>query len=150
MRTRHDDKLHGLATLPLGVGSSRADLTALGRLCDVVRVEEGTVLQAEGGSARFCWSIVRGAASISRHDHPQAVATSGAWLLDGLSTAPDGAMTTVVAMTDLDVVVFGRREIRGAVHSVPSLARAVRSAQARPRPWMRREPGPSLDQRVVT
>ena len=128
MQSRIDDKLRGLATLPLGARSSRDELTRLGRLCDVVHVEEGAVLQAEGSSARFCWSIVRGEVALSRHDRPLAIASSGAWLLDGMSGAtPDGAATTIVAMTDLDLVVFGRRELQGALDSIPSLARAMRA-----------------------
>ena len=131
MHGRRDEKLRGLATLPLGAGSSHDELIRLGRACDVVHVEEGAVLQTEGAAANFCWSIVRGAVTMLRHDHPLAVASSGAWLLDGMSGAsPQGAATTIVAMTDLDLVVFGRREIRGALDSIPSLARAVRHAPA--------------------
>jgi CRP-like cAMP-binding protein len=132
MRSRVDEKLQGLATLPLGEGTSRDELTRLGRLCDVVRVEEGTVLQTEGSSARYCWSIVRGAVAMSREDHPLAVASSGAWLLDGMSpSSPDGAAATIVAITDLELVVFGRREIQGAVDTIPSLARGLRLVAGR-------------------
>ena len=132
MQRRVDDKLRGLATLPLAAGSARDELTALGRLCDVVRVEEGAVLQREGASVSFCWSIVRGEVAMSRQDHPLAMASSGAWLLDGISGARrEGAATTIVAMTDLEVVVFGRREMQGALASVPSLTRAVKRASGR-------------------
>ena len=126
MQRTLDQKLRALASLPLGDGPSHDELLTLGRLCDVVRVEEGAVLQREGSTARFCWSVLQGAAALSRQDQPVAVASSGAWLLDGLATGGrDGAATTIVAMTDLDLLVFGRREMWGAVESIPTLRRAL-------------------------
>jgi hypothetical protein len=82
------------------------------------------VIQREGSPARWRYWITGGSAVISHHDEPLAVCRAGSWLPAGRTQVT----TTIEAIDDLELLVFGRREYEAACASVPEFARLTARA----------------------
>jgi hypothetical protein len=121
MQTRPDKKLERLAAAGLCSADSSA-LLGLGRLGDIANIADGTVLAREGGHEPWSYFVLDGAALLSAHSTPVAVAGPGAWLLGHV---PGGAVrdasVSIVAGSDLEVLAFRPRDLAAAVSLVPEL-----------------------------
>ena len=128
MGVRVDQKLNRMSMGGIADGATARELLRLGRACDLLRVPAGTVLQHEHERSQWCWAIVDGVATMSRDGRAVAVAAPGTWVLDGLSS-DRSAVTTMMTASDVELVVFGRREMLCALEEIPALARAVSCGQ---------------------
>lgn len=119
-----------LAQVPLFSSMSKRDLQKVARASDEITAPAGKVLVEEGNRGREAFVILDGRAEVRRNDRKIATLGPGDHfgelaLLDG------GARTaTVVAETDLQLLVIAQREFLGVLDEVPGLAHKVMASLA--------------------
>jgi CRP/FNR family transcriptional regulator, cyclic AMP receptor protein len=127
-RRRHDRKLAWLEqALPLP-DLSRRELDALGAAADRANVRPGTVIARQGEIGREAFLVVDGEVEIIRDGVP--VARLGAGEIVGeLALLGEWYRTAdIVAVTDVEVVVFDVRSFGTALQASPGLRRHVDAA----------------------
>jgi CRP-like cAMP-binding protein len=127
---RHDAFISHLEQVPMFAACSRKDLQLVARRAEDVRVPAGKTLISEGETGHEFFVILSGKAKVMRHG--RKIATIGPGDAFGelalLEKAPRNA--TVVAETDMDLVVLGQREFAGIVDEVPGFARKMLTGMA--------------------
>jgi len=111
-----------LPDLELFDGCSPRELRALTRMCTSVGVRAGRVLCRQGEIAEECFVIVDGHADVLIDGTP--VASVGAGEIVGelaLLSHNAGRTATVVATTDMQLLVFNRREFAAFMSGAPSV-----------------------------
>jgi CRP-like cAMP-binding protein len=128
---RHDAFIDHLQQVPLFAACSRKDLQLVARRAENVKVSAGKALISEGETGHEFFVILEGSARVSRRG--RKVATLGPGDAFGelalLEKAPRNA--TVVAETDMELVVLGQREFAGIVDEVPGFARKMLAGMAK-------------------
>jgi len=129
MRTR-DIYLDHLAQVPLFSTCSRKDLQKLGKASDEIEVKQGKVLVEEGKPGHEFFLIEDGTATVRRNNRKVATLGRGQFFgeLSLLDRGPRSA--TVVADTDMTLVVLGQREFLGVIDEVPAMAHKLLAALA--------------------
>lgn len=120
-----------LADVPLFAALSKKDLALVAKRAEDVRVPPGRVLVVEGSQGHEFFVILEGIARVERHG--RRVATLGPGDSFGelalLERAPRNA--SIIAETDMELVVLGQREFAGLIDEVPGFARKLLAAMAR-------------------
>lgn len=117
-----DTYLDHLAEVPLFAAASRKDLQKVARASDEVDVKAGRVLVDQGRPGHEFFLILEGTASVRRNNRKVAELGPGQYFGE-LSLLDRGPRTaTVVADTDMKVLVLGQREFLGVLDDVPGLA----------------------------
>jgi CRP/FNR family cyclic AMP-dependent transcriptional regulator len=129
MRTR-DIYLDHLSQVPLFSTCSRKDLQKLGKASDEIEVKEGKVLVEEGKPGHEFFLIEDGTAEVRRKNRKVATLGRGQFFgeLSLLDRGPRSA--TVIADTDMTLVVLGQREFLGVIDEVPAMAHKLLAALA--------------------
>jgi CRP-like cAMP-binding protein len=117
-----DTYLDKFAEVPLFSAASRKDLQKIARASDEVEVKAGRVLVDQGRPGHEFFLILEGTASVRRNNRKVAELGEGMYFGE-LSLLDRGPRTaTVVADTDMKVLVLGQREFLGVLDDVPGLA----------------------------
>ena len=129
MRTR-DIYLDHRAQVPLFSTCSRKDLQKLGKASDEIEVKQGKVLVEEGKPGHEFFLIEDGTAEVRRNNRKVATLARGQFFgeLSLLDRGPRSA--TVIANTDMTLVVLGQREFLGVIDEVPAMAHKLLAALA--------------------
>ena len=110
---------------------SRKDLQLVARRAEDVRVPAGKVLVTEGETGHEFFVILDGTAKVTRQG--RRIATLGPGQAFGelalLDKAPRNA--TVVAESDVELVVLGQREFAGIIDEVPGFSRKLLAGMAK-------------------
>ena len=111
-----------LAGIPIFSECTRKELKAISRLVTPVSISEGKVLVREGEPGREFMIIVEGTATVRRNGRKVATLGPGNWFgeLSLIDNEPRSA--TVVAVTDMKLLVLGQAEFGGLLETVPSMA----------------------------
>ena len=119
---RKDEKLDQLGRMWLFSACSKRDLQVIGRASDEVDVPAGNVLTEEGRQGHEFYLILDGQAAVRRNGKKVAMLGPGQYFgeLSLLDKGPRSA--TVVADTDMRLLVLGQREFNGTLDEVPGLA----------------------------
>jgi CRP/FNR family transcriptional regulator, cyclic AMP receptor protein len=114
-----------LADIWLFASCSGRDLRHIRQSLDEVAVSAGRVLCQEGSVGREFFLIVDGQASVRRKERKVATLGPGSYFgeLALLDRQPRSA--SIVADTDMDLLVLEQRAFIGVLDSVPSLARKL-------------------------
>lgn len=125
MFTKTDHKLSRLQDVPLFRRCDRREIETIGRLGDLLAVEEGQVLIEEGRAGNEAFVIIDGSVSVSRDG--VVVTTLGPGDVVGEVAALDrGRRTaTVTAITPVEVLVFDPRSFASLLHEVPGITRLL-------------------------
>jgi CRP/FNR family transcriptional regulator, cyclic AMP receptor protein len=117
-----DTYLDHLADVPLFSAASRKDLQRIARASDEIDVKAGRVLVEQGRLGHEFFLILDGKASVRRNNRKIAELGAGQYFgeLSLLDKGPRDA--TVVADTDMKLLVLGQREFLGVLDDVPSLS----------------------------
>jgi CRP/FNR family cyclic AMP-dependent transcriptional regulator len=128
---RRDVFIDHLQQVSLFAACSRKDLQLVARRAEEVHVSAGKTLVTEGETGHEFFVILSGTARVSRHGRKIATLGPGAAFgeLALLEKAPRNA--TVVAETDMELVVLGQREFAGIVDEVPGFARKMLAGMAK-------------------
>ena len=112
----------GAHRVPLFRTFSTKELAAIGRVANEMDVEAGRVLCEQGDEGHEFFLIVDGEASVRRNGTMIATLGPGQYFgeLALLTLRPRNA--TVTAITDMTLLVLGRREFRGVIDAIPSVA----------------------------
>ncbi len=128
---RRDAFIDHLQQVPLFAACSRKDLQLVARRAEDVRVAAGKALISEGETGHEFFVILEGTAKVSRQG--RKIATLGAGDAFGelalLEKAPRNS--TIVAETDMELVVLGQREFAGLIDEVPGFARKLLAGMAK-------------------
>jgi CRP-like cAMP-binding protein len=120
-----DAYLQHLGAVPLFAACSRKELQTIARASDELTIPAGTALVEQGQPGRECFVIVSGTATVKRGGRKVATLGPGQYVGE-LALLDKGPRTaTVVADTDLDVLVLGPREFSAVLDDVPALARKM-------------------------
>ena len=127
---RHDAFVDHLKQVPLFAACSRKDLQLVARRAEDVRVAAGTTIVNEGDDGHEFFVILDGTARVSRQGRKIATLGPGSGFgeLALLENAPRNA--TIVADTDIELVVLGQREFAGLLDEVPGFARKMLAGTA--------------------
>ena len=127
---RRDAFIEHLQQVPLFAACTRKDLQHVARRAEDIQVPAGKALVSEGETGHEFFVIVDGKARVTRQG--RKVATLGAGDAFGelalLEKAPRNA--TVIADTDMELVVLGQREFAGLIDEVPGFARKLLAGMA--------------------
>lgn len=117
-----DTYLDHLAEVPLFSAATRKDLQRIARASDEVDVSAGRVLVEQGRLGHEFFLILDGTASVRRDNRKVATLEAGQYFGE-LSLLDKGPRTaTVVADTDMKLLVLGQREFLAVLDDVPGLA----------------------------
>lgn len=127
---RKDSKLEHLSRVPLFSALNQAELRTVGRLSDVVHYPEGKVICEEGSTGREFFLVIDGKAAVKKGKRTVATVGPGSYFgeLSILDGAPRSA--TVVASSDMNLLVLEQREFGGVIRELPALAAKLLSAMA--------------------
>ena len=122
--------LDDLARVPLFAACSKKELQTIARASDDVRVQKGKMLVEEGRAGHEFFLILEGKASVKRGKKKIADLGPGQYFgeMALLDRGPRSA--TVVADTDMDVLVLGQREFAGVIDEVPTMAHKLLTTMA--------------------
>jgi CRP-like cAMP-binding protein len=113
--------LDHLASVPLFSACSRKELQAVAKATDEVTIPAGKVLCEQGSIGREAFVLVDGTAEVRRNK--KKVASIGPGTCVGeLALLDHGPRTaSVIASTDMTVLVIGVREFAGIIDEIPSI-----------------------------
>jgi CRP/FNR family transcriptional regulator, cyclic AMP receptor protein len=113
--------LDHLASVPLFSACSRKELQAVARASDEVTIPPGKTLCEQGSIGREAFVIVNGTAEVRRNKKKVAALGPGTCVGE-LALLDHGPRTaSVIATSDLTVLVIGVREFAGIVDEIPSI-----------------------------
>jgi CRP-like cAMP-binding protein len=122
--------LEHLAKVPLFSSCSTRDLQKIAKAGDEVVMPAGSVIVDQGQTGREAFVILDGTALVKRNNKKVAVLGSGA-VVGELSLLDHGPRTaTVVAETDVSLLVIGQRQFLGVIDEVPALSHKLMATLA--------------------
>ena len=123
--------LDHLAEVPLFSACSKKDLQRIAKASDEINVQAGRVLVEQGRPGHEFFLIIDGTATVRRNDRKVATLGEGEYFgeLSLLDRGPRSA--SVVADTDMTVLVLGQREFSGVLDDVPEMAHKLLGSMAR-------------------
>jgi CRP/FNR family transcriptional regulator, cyclic AMP receptor protein len=129
-RLGKDNKLDHLAQVRLFSACNKKELALIGKASDEIAVPAGKVLCEQGKPGFEFYLILDGTATVRRNNKKVATLSNGQYFgeLSLLTRFPRNA--TVVADTEMELLVLGQREFSGLLDEVPGMAHKVLSAMA--------------------
>ena len=128
---RETDYIQHLGEVALFSACSRKELQLIAKRSTPTSVAAGKTLTSEGSAGREFFVIDSGTAVVKRNGRKVATLGPGQWFgeLSLLDNAPRNA--TVVAESDMEVLVLTRPEFTGVLDEVPGLSRKLLTGLAR-------------------
>ena len=119
-----------LANVPLFSALSKRDLQRVAKASDEVPIEAGRTLVEQGRTGHEFFLILEGEAVIRRNNRKVATLGPGEYFgeLAILDRGPRSA--SVIANTDMRVLVLGQREFVGVLDSIPGMASKLLTTMA--------------------
>lgn len=119
-----------LANVPLFSALSKRDLQRVAKATDEVSIEAGRVLVEQGRTGQEFFLILEGEAVVRRNNRKVATLGPGQYFgeLAILDRGPRSA--SVVANTDMRLLVLGQRDFVGVLDSIPGMASKLLSTMA--------------------
>ena len=119
-----------LANVPLFSALSKRDLQRVAKASDEVAIEAGRTLVEQGRTGHEFFLILDGEAVVRRNNRKVATLGPGQYFgeLAILDRGPRSA--SVIANTDMRVLVLGQREFVGVLDSIPGMASKLLTTMA--------------------
>ena len=119
-----------LANVPLFSALSKRDLQRVAKASDEVAIEAGRTLVEQGRTGHEFFLILEGEAVVRRNNRKVATLGPGEYFgeLAILDRGPRSA--SVVANTDMRVLVLGQREFVGVLDSIPGMSSKLLTTMA--------------------
>jgi CRP-like cAMP-binding protein len=130
VRLSRQTKVDLLKRIPLFAGCSRAELEAVSRVADELRVPAGRVLMRQGMPGRELVVVVEGEVTVERDGATIAVRQAGDFLGELALVTGRPRTATVTAATDLRTLVLDRISFDRLLRDVPTIAVKVMKAVA--------------------
>jgi CRP/FNR family transcriptional regulator, cyclic AMP receptor protein len=125
-----DGKLQHLAQVRLFSALNKKEISLIGRASDEIGASAGKVIVSEGSTGHEFYLILDGQAAVRRNGRRVAMLGPGQYFgeLSLLDRAPRNA--TVIADTDVTLLVIGQREFDAVLETVPGLCHKLLQAMA--------------------
>ena len=119
-----------LQSVPWFVDCTEEQLSEMARIAERLRIQAGEVIFREGRLGRELFVILEGTATVTREGHVVNILHAGDYFgeLAAIEAVPRSA--TVLATTDLDVLIVGPREFE-LMMDVPGFRNALLSGMSR-------------------
>lgn len=119
-----------LANVPLFSSLSKKDLQRVAKASEEVRIEAGRTLVEQGRTGHEFFLILDGTAVVRRNNRKVTELGPGQYFgeLAILDRGPRSA--SVIANTDMSVLVLGQREFIGVLDSIPGMAYKILKVMA--------------------
>jgi CRP/FNR family transcriptional regulator, cyclic AMP receptor protein len=130
VRLSRQSKVDLLKRIPLFAGCSRAELEAVSRVADELRIPAGRVLMRQGAPGRELVVLVEGEVTVERDGATIAVRRDGDHVGELALVIGRPRTATVTATTDLRVLVLDRTSFERLLQAVTSIAVKVVKAVA--------------------
>lgn len=119
-----------LANVPLFSSLSKKDLQRVAKASDEVTIEAGRTLVEQGRTGHEFFLILDGTAAVRRNNRKVTDLGPGQYFgeLSILDRGPRSA--SVVASTEMKVLVLGQREFVGVLDSIPGMAYKILTVMA--------------------
>ncbi|MSO38335.1 MAG: cyclic nucleotide-binding domain-containing protein [Acidimicrobiia bacterium] len=127
---RNDAFLNHLAAVPMFSALSRKELVLLGKRAEDLEVDPGRVLVTEGATGSEFFVIVSGTAKVTRRGRKVATVGPGDAFGELALLVPAPRNATVVAVTQMEVLVIGQREFRALLEEAPGFSRKLLTGMA--------------------
>jgi CRP/FNR family transcriptional regulator, cyclic AMP receptor protein len=126
-----DKKIQHLADTWLFSGCSQKELRQISQACDQVEVKAGKELISQGTLGREMFVVSSGEATVKRNGRKIATVGTGGYFgeLSLLSSLPRNS--TIVAETDMSLLVLGAREFGALLDEVPTIAHKLLATMAK-------------------
>jgi CRP/FNR family transcriptional regulator, cyclic AMP receptor protein len=120
-----DEYLEHLGAVPLFSGCTKAQLQEIARVADELTVPAGTVLARQGYTGSELFVIVDGTVTVTRDGKEVASVGRGGFVgeLAVLARVPRNA--TIIAASDLDVLVLTPLGLSQLLDDIPGLAKQL-------------------------
>lgn len=125
-----NEKIERIAVIPVFAACDNKSLQAVAGIADEAVAEAGTILIAQGSQLRHVYVVESGLATVSIDGEAVGTVEPGEVLgeLSMFDRAP--AAATIVAMTDMAVLVIPFAQFEATVRSNPDLAMAMMKTMA--------------------
>lgn len=127
---RRSQKLDLLSSIWLFSTATSRELRLVEKALDEVTARSGTVLIEEGATGDEFFIIAEGTASVRRGPRRVALLGPGDYFGELALLDRGRRSATIVADTDMVLLIMSRREFYGLLEHVPSLSRKLLSAMA--------------------
>lgn len=125
MPVRDSDSLQSLGQVALFSSCSKKDLERIAKASEEVDVPAGQIIVDQGDAGRDCYVVVSGEATVRRNGRKIASLGPGS-VIGELSLLDHGPRTaTVLADTDMHLVVIDQRHFASLLEQVPALTRKL-------------------------
>ena len=122
--------LDHLADVPLFSACSKKDLQTIARSTDEIDVSAGKELVRQGQTGREFFLIVDGEAVVKKNDRKVATLGPGSFFGEMALIDKGPRSASVIAETDMTLLVLGQREFGGLIDEIPGLAHKLLTALA--------------------
>jgi CRP-like cAMP-binding protein len=119
-----------LGNVPLFRACTKQDLRAIARLADYDTCRPGEVLVKEGQRGNELFVIVSGDAVVRRGGHEVAKLSAGDYFGELAVLCPAARTATVVATTEMELLIVTARQLGILLADVPLFARKLLSGMA--------------------
>ena len=130
VRLSRRSKVDLLRAIPMFADCSRAELEAVSRVADELRLPAGRVLMRQGDPGRELIVLVDGEASVERDGATIAVLRGGDFLGELALVTGRPRTATVTATSDLQTLVLNRVDFERLLRDVPTIVPKVLKAVA--------------------
>jgi CRP/FNR family cyclic AMP-dependent transcriptional regulator len=127
---RLDDHESRLGNVPLFRACSKHDLRLIAHLADTDSCKAGEVLVKEGQRGNELYVIVDGEADVTRNGERVATLGAGDYFGELAVLRPAPRTATVIASTDMQVLIVTARELAILIADVPLFARKLLAGMA--------------------
>ena len=117
-----DSKLDHLGQVRLFSACNKKELGLIGKASDEVSVPAGKEIVTQGTSGHEFFLILSGEAAVKRAGRKVNTLSAGDYFGELALLSKGERNATVVAETDMDLLVLGQREFSGVLDEVPGLA----------------------------
>ena len=117
-----DSKLDHLGQVRLFSACNKKELGLIGKASDEVSVSAGKEIVTQGSTGHEFFLILSGEAAVKRAGRKVNTLSSGDYFGELALLSKGERNATVVAETDMDLLVLGQREFSGVLDEVPGLA----------------------------
>jgi CRP-like cAMP-binding protein len=117
-----DSKLDHLGQVRLFSACNKKELGLIGKASDEVSVPAGKEIVTEGNLGHEFFLILSGQAAVKRGGRKVATLSAGDYFGELALLSKGARNATVVAETDMELLVLGQREFSGVLDEVPGMA----------------------------
>src|SRR4051812_3474032 len=125
-----DTKLDHLSQVRLFSSLSKKELSQIGRASDEVQVQAGKVIVEQGATGHEFFLILDGQATVKRNNRKIATLGPGQYFGELALLARHPRNATVIADTEMRLLVLGQREFSGVLDEVRGLSHKLLNAMA--------------------